>query len=79
VNSWFDDYSLSDFNLQDRFLFGGSPWKNGYAIAYAEQSPITYVSAITTSTVILHDTGDAGVPIANAYALYHALKGNGTL
>ncbi len=77
VNSWFDDLNLSDYNVQDRFLFGGSPWKKEYAKAYAEQSPITYASAITTPTLILHDTGDARVPITNAYALYHALKDNG--
>jgi dipeptidyl aminopeptidase/acylaminoacyl peptidase len=76
-NSAFDDYNLSDYNVQDRFLFGGSPWKKEYAKAYAEQSPITYASAITTPTLILHDTGDARVPITNAYALYHALKDNG--
>src|SRR5271169_1929138 len=77
ANSSFDDYNLSDYNVQDRFLFGGSPWKKEYAKAYVEQSPITYVSAITTPTLILHDTGDARVPIASSYAMYHALKDNG--
>jgi len=76
-NSLFDDYNLSDYNVQDRFSFGGSPWKKEYAKAYAEQSPITYVSAITTPTLILHDTGDARVPITSSYAMYHALKDNG--
>ena len=77
LNNSFDDYNLSDYNVQDRFLYGGSPWKKEYAKAYTEQSPITYVSAITTPTLILHDTGDARVPIASSYAMYHALKDNG--
>jgi dipeptidyl aminopeptidase/acylaminoacyl peptidase len=45
--------------------------------AYEQPSPITYASAITTPTLILHDTGDQRVPITNSYAIYHALKENG--
>ena len=56
-------------------MFGGSPWKKENAKAYEEQSPLTYAGAITTPTLILHDTGDRRVPITNAYALYHALNG----
>jgi Prolyl oligopeptidase family len=58
-------------------MFGGSPWKREYAKAYEEQSAITYASAVTTPTLILHDTGDPRVPITSSYAMYHALKGNG--
>lgn len=76
VNSIVDSYNLSDQNVQWRFSFGGSPWKKEYAKAYAEQSPITYASAITTPTLILHDTGDPRVPITESYAMYHALKEN---
>jgi len=77
VNSHADLYNLSDWGVQHRFMFGGSPWKKEYAKAYAEQSPITYAGAITTPTLILHDTGDPWVPISGAYAMYHALKDNG--
>jgi dipeptidyl aminopeptidase/acylaminoacyl peptidase len=77
VNSMVDDYTLSDGNVIERFAFGGSPWKKEYAKAYQEQSPITYAGAITTPTLILHDTSDARVPITNSYAMYHALKDNG--
>jgi dipeptidyl aminopeptidase/acylaminoacyl peptidase len=77
VNSTVDDYTLSDGNVIERFAFGGSPWKKEYAKAYQEQSPITYAGAITTPTLILHDTSDARVPITNSYAMYHALKDNG--
>jgi dipeptidyl aminopeptidase/acylaminoacyl peptidase len=76
-NSMSDEYSFSDWNVSERFAFGGSPWKKEYAKAYEEQSPITYASAVTTPTLILHDTGDPRVPITSSYAMYHALKDNG--
>ena len=76
-NNMADEYSFSDWNVIERFAFGGSPWKKEYAKAYEEQSPITYASAVTTPTLILHDTGDPRVPITSSYAMYHALKDNG--
>jgi dipeptidyl aminopeptidase/acylaminoacyl peptidase len=76
-NSRVDKYSLAEDGVLMRYRWGGSPWKKEYAKAYAEQSPITYVSDITTPTLILHDTGDPNVPISDAYSLYHALKDNG--
>ncbi|HKN59688.1 MAG TPA: S9 family peptidase [Candidatus Acidoferrales bacterium] len=76
-NSRADQYNLSDYNVIERFKLGGSPWKKEYAKAYEEQSPITYAGAITTPTLILHDTGDPRVPITNSYEMYHALKDNG--
>jgi dipeptidyl aminopeptidase/acylaminoacyl peptidase len=75
-NSRAIQYNLSEYNIIERFSFGGSPWKKEYAKAYEEQSPITYAGAITTPTLILHDTGDPTVPITNSYAMYHALKDN---
>jgi len=76
-NSRANQYNLSEYNIIERFNFGGSPWKKEYAKAYEEQSPITYAGAITTPTLILHDTGDPIVPIINSYTMYHALKDNG--
>src|ERR1700689_4173448 len=70
---------LSDYNVTERFARGGSPWKKEFAKAYREQSPITYAGAITTPTLILHDTGDPRVPITNSYEMYHALKDNGVM
>jgi len=72
-----DAYNLSDENVTNRFMVGGSPWKKEHARVYEEQSPITYATAITTPTLILHDAGDRRAPITSAYALYHALKDNG--
>ena len=77
ANSRANQYNLSDYNVIEGFQFGGSPWKKEFAKAYAEQSPITYAGAITTPTLILHDTGDTTVPIINSYAMYHAIKDNG--
>ncbi|MGA2847154.1 MAG: S9 family peptidase, partial [Candidatus Acidiferrales bacterium] len=76
-NSRANTYNLSDYNVIERFARGGSPWKKEFAKAYEEQSPITYAGAITTPTLIMHDTGDERVPITNSYAMYHALKDNG--
>ena len=78
-NSRVNTYNLSDYNVTERFARGGSPWKKEYAKAYQEQSPITYAGAITTPTLILHDTGDPRVPITNSYEMYHALKDNGVM
>jgi dipeptidyl aminopeptidase/acylaminoacyl peptidase len=77
INSMPEFYDLADSNVTERFSFGGSPWKKEFAKAYEEQSPMTYASAITTPTLILHDTGDQRVPISSSYAMYHALKDNG--
>ncbi len=76
-NNRANEYNLSGYNIIEGFQFGGSPWKKEYAKAYEEQSPITYAGAITTPTLILHDTGDPTVPITNSYEMYHALKDNG--
>jgi dipeptidyl aminopeptidase/acylaminoacyl peptidase len=77
VTDFADQYNLADFNVQARWSFGGSPWTEGRAKAYAEQSPITYAANIKTPTLILSDTGDVRVPVTQSYRLYHALKDNG--
>ena len=71
-----DWYTLTDDNVAMGEMFGGSPWKKENAKAYEEQSSITYASAVTAPTLILHDTGDPRVPITSSYAYYHALKDN---
>jgi dipeptidyl aminopeptidase/acylaminoacyl peptidase/outer membrane protein assembly factor BamB len=76
LTDWNDAYNFSDFNVQARFSFGGSPWVGDRAKAYREQSPITYAAKIKTPTLILATTGDARVPITQSYRLYHALRDN---
>jgi dipeptidyl aminopeptidase/acylaminoacyl peptidase len=77
VTDWADMYNLGDSNVQNRYSFGGSPWKGDFARGYREQSPIAAARAIKTPTLILSTTGDARVPITQSYQLYHALKDNG--
>jgi len=72
-----DVYNLADENVTERYEFGGSPWKKEYAKAYEQMSPSSYMGAITTPTLILHDISDPRVPITSSYAMYHALKDNG--
>ena len=75
--NWDAEYNLSDFGVSNRYSFKGSPWVGGNMKDYIAQSPITYAPQINTPTLILSDTGDARVPIAQSYQLYHALKDNG--
>ncbi len=71
-----EEYNLSDGNVTGRYSFKGSPWVGDNRAAYVEQSPITSASEVNTPTLILHDTGDARVPITQSFQLYHALKDN---
>jgi dipeptidyl aminopeptidase/acylaminoacyl peptidase len=83
VNDLTHAYTLSDFNVTERYNIGngplgsGSPWTGNNMQAYREQSPITYAQQIKTPTLILSDTADARVPITQSYEMYHALKDNG--
>jgi dipeptidyl aminopeptidase/acylaminoacyl peptidase len=77
VNDLIHTYALSDFNITERYSFGGSPWSPKLLKAYQDQSPITYAANIRTPTLILSDTGDARVPITQSYLMYHALKDSG--
>jgi dipeptidyl aminopeptidase/acylaminoacyl peptidase len=78
VTNQVDQYTLGDGNVTVRYSFKGSPYVGDNLKDYIAQSPITYVSHIKTPTLILHDTGDARVPITQSYQLFHALKDIGT-
>lgn len=79
VYDWMQQAVLADINEQFAidFLGGASPWTKDGRAAFAAESPITYADAIRTPLLILSDTGDQRVPIAQSYALYHALKDRG--
>lgn len=77
VNDLVHAYALSDFNVTQRWSFGGGPWNGKLMATYIEQSPITYASRVKTPTLILSDTADERVPITQSYLMYHALKDNG--
>jgi dipeptidyl aminopeptidase/acylaminoacyl peptidase len=78
VTDWNEEYILSDMGgSYTRYFFKGSPWVGANMKDYVAQSPIAYAAQIKTPTLIMSDTGDARVPIAQSYELYHALKDNG--
>jgi dipeptidyl aminopeptidase/acylaminoacyl peptidase len=77
VTNWNDQYNLSDNNVQSRYLFGGSPWKQEFAEQYRAQSPITYAANIRAPTLVMANLEDFRVPPAQSFELFHALKDNG--
>ncbi len=79
VTDKIDGYDLADFNVLERYSFGGSPWVGRFGEAYRAQSPMTYAPGIKTPTLILADTRDARVPTVQSYKLFHALRDNGVV
>ena len=80
VNDWVDMYNLSDGNVTVADSFGGSPYASPALLnAYRAQSPITYVGAVRTPTLVLCNVGDYRVPITQSYAWYRALKDHGVV
>ena len=52
--------------------FGGEPWK--VFENYRAHSPISFVAAVKTPTLILHGEDDARVPLSQGTEYYNALK-----
>lgn len=79
VYDWWEQAVLADINEQFAadFLGGASPWTKDGRAAYAAESPITYAKNVRTPLLILSDTGDQRVPIAQSYAFYHAIHDRG--
>src|SRR5438876_3545490 len=79
VTNLLDQYNMADYNVGQRFGFVGfaSPWTGQALQAYRAQSPISYVAAMKTPTLILSDVRDARVTVSQSYELYHALRDNG--
>jgi dipeptidyl aminopeptidase/acylaminoacyl peptidase len=69
-----DEYFLSEGGefMVDYFK---RPWEN--AASYAEHSPLTYASKVTTPLLIQHGDADPRVPISGAWKWYRALKAQG--
>lgn len=76
VNNWVDMYNLGDANDQIAFNFKGSPYVGDNLRDYIAQSPITYAAQTRCPVLIISDTGDVRVPIAQSYEMYHALHDN---
>jgi dipeptidyl aminopeptidase/acylaminoacyl peptidase len=77
VTDWEDMYNFGDGSVTIRYAFGGSPWTDGRAKAYREQSPISYAGRIKTPTLVMSNLEDFRVPPTQAFALYRAMKDNG--
>jgi dipeptidyl aminopeptidase/acylaminoacyl peptidase len=76
VNDETNECDTSISNVQNTYYLGTSPYRDDGRRIYAEQSPITYYTDITTPTLIWSTTQDPVVPISQSYALYHALTDN---
>jgi dipeptidyl aminopeptidase/acylaminoacyl peptidase len=76
VYDWYQQAVLADINenFAQTFMAGKLPFDKAGRAAYAAESPITFVSAIETPTLILSDTRDQRVPVSQSYVLYHALS-----
>jgi len=77
VTDWINMYAISDGNVTIADQVGGSPYTGDNITSYRNQSPISFAENIHAPTLILHDTGDVRVPIANSYELFRVLKDNG--
>jgi dipeptidyl aminopeptidase/acylaminoacyl peptidase len=55
----------------------GSPYIGDNIKSYRDEAPISFAQNIHAPTLILHDTGDTRVPIANSYELFRVLRDNG--
>ena len=76
VNDWLDMYDLGDANVQIAFAFKGSPYVGDNMRDYVAQSPITYARRTRCPVLVISDTGDVRVPVAQSFAMYHALADN---
>jgi dipeptidyl aminopeptidase/acylaminoacyl peptidase len=76
VYDWYQQAVLADINenFAQTFMAGVLPFTPSGRAAYDKESPITYVSSVTTPTLILSDTRDQRVPVSQSYELYHALS-----
>jgi len=77
VTDWLTMYATADGNVTVSDQVGPSPFVGGNMQSYRDQSPITFAQNTHAPTLILHDTGDTRVPIANSYEFFRALKDNG--
>jgi dipeptidyl aminopeptidase/acylaminoacyl peptidase len=79
VDDWYQQAVLADINenFAQTFFAGATPFTKDGRSRYAAESPITYVSAIKTPTLILSDTRDQRVPVSQSFIFYHALLQRG--
>ncbi len=71
VSNLWSQTGTSDIRSNKISAFG-APWDD--LEIYLKHSPLRYVKAAATPTLILHGENDARVPISQGYELYYALK-----
>jgi dipeptidyl aminopeptidase/acylaminoacyl peptidase len=76
VTDWVEMYDLSDGNVTQVFSTGASPYIGDGMAINRRQSPSSSVTHITAPMLIMCDTGDFRVPIAQSFGLYRALIDN---
>jgi dipeptidyl aminopeptidase/acylaminoacyl peptidase len=76
VTDWVEMYDLSDGNVTVVAQTGASPYIGEGMAINRRQSPASAFTKITAPTLILCDTGDFRVPIAQSFSLYRALVDN---
>ncbi|MDP9362768.1 MAG: S9 family peptidase [Chloroflexota bacterium] len=73
VSNFYSMYGTSDIGFDfGEHEFGGTPWADTDLLL--RHSPITYVEAMTTPLLIVHNEGDLRCPIEQAEQLYVFLK-----
>jgi dipeptidyl aminopeptidase/acylaminoacyl peptidase len=75
ISDWMTYYVNTDIHPFTRQYLKATPWDDPEI--YRKTSPISYVKAAKTPTLIQHGELDRRVPIPNAYELYQALKDKG--
>ncbi len=76
--NWISMYAQSDVRVYRTPWFGGNPWEADAPIdVYWENSPLKYVSNVTTPTLILVGEEDLRVPMPQSVEMYRALKALG--
>jgi dipeptidyl aminopeptidase/acylaminoacyl peptidase len=76
--NWISMYAQSDVRVYRTPWFGGNPWEADAPIdAYWDNSPLKYVSNVTTPTLILVGEEDLRVPMPQSVEMYRALKALG--
>jgi dipeptidyl aminopeptidase/acylaminoacyl peptidase len=75
ISDWMTYYVNTDIPPFTRQYLKATPWDDPEI--YRKTSPISYLKAARTPTLIQHGENDKRVPIPNAYELYRGLKDRG--
>jgi dipeptidyl aminopeptidase/acylaminoacyl peptidase len=75
ISDWMTYYANTDIPPFTRQYLKATPWDDPEI--YRKTSPISYLKAARTPTLIQHGENDKRVPIPNAYELYRGLKDRG--